>query len=103
MHEHIGDCRPFYVLYISTVNAACDQGVRLLAAYWSSVWWFMVLGVPSVVVALTLSAHFARAAVQAEVTKDSLVQKTIPTAPASVEAVADPPVNPAGPGHATGT
>nr|XP_054925628.1 uncharacterized protein LOC129384329 [Dermacentor andersoni] len=103
IQEHIGDCRPFYVLYISTVNTACDHGVRLLAAYWSSVWWFMVLGVPSVVVALMLSAHFARATVQAEVTKDSLVQKTNPTEPASVAAVAVPPVNPADPGRATGT
>ncbi|XP_070379854.1 uncharacterized protein [Dermacentor albipictus] len=104
MQEHVGDCRPFYVLYISTVNAACDHGVRLMAAYWSSVWWFMVLGVPSVVVALMLSAHFARATVQAEVTKDSLLQKTtIPTEPASVAAVAVPDVNLAGPGRATDT
>ncbi|KAH6943545.1 hypothetical protein HPB50_024318 [Hyalomma asiaticum] len=39
------------------------------AAYWCSVWWFLLLGIPSVVAALALSTHFARAVIQKEVSK----------------------------------
>ncbi|KAL1474501.1 hypothetical protein MTO96_037927, partial [Rhipicephalus appendiculatus] len=70
VRDHIGDCRPLYVLYLTTVETACNQGVSLLAAFWCSVWWFLVLGIPAVVVALMLSTYFARAVIQKEGTND---------------------------------
>ncbi|KAL1480180.1 hypothetical protein MTO96_051259 [Rhipicephalus appendiculatus] len=66
VRDHIGDCRSLYVLYLTTVETACNQGVSLLAAFWCSVWWFLVLGIPAVVVALMLSTCFARAVIQKE-------------------------------------
>ncbi|KAL3252737.1 hypothetical protein MRX96_054797 [Rhipicephalus microplus] len=62
--DHIGDCRPLYVLYLTTVETACNQGVSLLATFWCSVWWFLGLRIIASVVALTLSTYLARAAVQ---------------------------------------
>ncbi|XP_049273437.1 uncharacterized protein LOC119398962 [Rhipicephalus sanguineus] len=65
VRENIGDCRPFYLLYRTTVDAVCTQGFRRFGEFWFCVWCWFILGIPCFVAALALSTLYAKTTPQA--------------------------------------
>lgn len=60
VRDHFGDCHSLYVMYMTTVDTACNGGVRLFAGFWFSVWLYLVLGIPAWMVALATSTLYTR-------------------------------------------
>ncbi|XP_075559812.1 uncharacterized protein LOC142591371 [Dermacentor variabilis] len=78
IRHDVGDCRHMYLLYKSTVEAVCGEGVNLFVTFWSSIMWYLILGVPCSAGAFVLASHFARCAAHPEVTKNVTKQGHAP-------------------------